>query len=471
MDLKFYNTLSRSIEIFSPLKGRCVSLYTCGPTLYDDPHIGNFRSFLFFDLLKRYLLFLGYEVIHVMNLTDVDDRIIHRCAEKGIFLKKLTAEFKDNFFHGIRTLGILPATFYPAATDHISEIQKLIEILLEKGHAYKTKSGSVFFKLSSFPAYGNLSKIDVSNLTRTDRVLSDHYEKEHVRDFALWKGWKEEDGDVGWDSPWGRGRPGWHIECSAMSMEYLGQEFDIHCGGVDLIFPHHENEIAQSVCVTGKQFARLWLHCEFLLIDGTKMSKSLGNYYTLDDLVNRGISPSSIRYLLTTSHYRQKINLSFKHLDAAAKSVERLHDFRRRLVLLAGSDDLTCEPGFHPKVMDRFKEAMNDDLNISEAMGVVFTWLRGINRRLDGNQVSPEEALNLLSVVRDLDLVLGIFFPHEVRLSQEDWNLIHEREETRRKKDWKRADEIRDYFLKRRIQLEDTPTGTVVKKIHSIPGN
>jgi len=400
-----------------------------------------------------------------MNLTDVDDRIIQICAEEGISLPELTHKYKEAFFEGSRTLDILPATHYPAATDHIPDIVNLIQVLIEKGHAYKTEDGSVFFKISSFSEYGKLSRIDTSTLTQTDRVSSDRYEKEHARDFALWKGWKEEDGTVFWESPWGRGRPGWHIECSAMSMKYLGQEFDIHCGGVDLIFPHHENEIAQSVCATGKKFANTWLHCEHLIIEGTKMSKSLGNYDTLNDLVDLGISPLSIRYLLITTHYRQKISLSMEHLNAAAKSVERFHDFQRRLERRAGKQDGDEGQQYHHNVIDQFCVAMNDDLNVSEAMAVIFKWLRDINRRLDENQILPDEARKCLNTFRNLDSVLRILFIDEVKLSQEDRKLIEEREEARRKRDWKRADEIRGYFLKKQIQLEDTSSGTIAKAI------
>ena len=466
MGLRLFNTLSRSIQEFKPLKGNTVRLYSCGPTVYDYSHIGNFRSFLFIDLLKRYLLFSGYDVIHITNLTDVDDRIIKRCAGEGISLSELTQKYRDAFFKDIETLSVLPSTHYPAATDHILEMQEMIKILVEKGFAYSTEDGSVFFKISSFPEYGNLSRIDATRLSRTARMLNDQYEKEQIRDFALWKGWKEEDGDIYWDSPWGRGRPGWHVECSAMSMKFLGEEFDIHCGGIDLIFPHHENEIAQTVCATGKRFANLWLHCEHLLVDGAKMSKSLGNYYTLRDLVKEGVSSQTIRYFLITTNYRQKINLTFKHLETAAKSLERLQDFRRRLEVIVGEESQEGKD-HHPAVIDQFCKAMDDDLNISEAMAAVFKWLRDVNRRLDAGQIFPEEAKDILVTVRKLDSVIGVIFNEEVYLSKRDRALIQERESARQVKDWKRADEIRKYFLKKRIRLEDTSHGTVVKYLSS----
>ncbi|MEE9167451.1 MAG: cysteine--tRNA ligase [Candidatus Neomarinimicrobiota bacterium] len=466
MGLRLYNTFARRKEDFEPLEGKNVGIYSCGPTVYDYSHIGNFRSFLFVDLLKRYLRLLGYNVEHVTNITDVDDRIITRCAEKGISRQELTQSFHEAFIDDSRTLGLLPASIYPRATDHIREMQEVTLALVEKGYAYATGDGSVFFKVSSFPDYGKLSGIDVTTLSH-DRVLSDHYEKEDARDFSLWKGWKEKDGDVYWESPWGRGRPGWHLECSAMSMKCLGEEFDVHCGGVDLIFPHHENEIAQSVCSTGKRFANFWLHSEHLLVDGVRMSKSSGNYYTLRDLLHQGVSPPAIRYFLISTHYRQKMNLTFELLESAARSVERLQDFRRRLQAVARETG-EKETGRHEDVMNGFCEAMNDDLNISEGMAVIFTCVREVNRRLEENDVEPREAQEILGVLRKLDSVVGIIFADEVELSRKDRDLIQEREGARARKDWKRADDIREYFLDNGIGLDDTPQGTVVKRVGQV---
>ena len=303
MNLKLFNTLSGEAESFKPLDDKTIRIYSCGTTVYDVPHIGNFRAFLFFDLVKRYLRFLGYEVNHVMNITDIDDKIIARCDEEGKTLAELTNKYRAAFEKDAASLRIhLPDTL-PAATDHIDEMIDLIKQLIDKDYAYLTDDGSVFFKIGSFPNYGRLSNIDTSQLSSTERVTDDEYGKENPQDFALWKAWKEEDGEIEWESPWGNGRPGWHIECSAMSMKYLGEEFDIHCGGVDLIFPHHENEIAQSVCATYKLFVNFWLHCEHLLVNGSKMSKSLQNYYTITDLINRGYTASAIRYLLTSVSY------------------------------------------------------------------------------------------------------------------------------------------------------------------------
>ena len=467
MALTLYNTLSRSKEEFKPLDGNLVRLYACGPTVYDFSHIGNFRAFLTVDLLKRFLLLTGYDVKQVINITDVDDRIIERCEQERISLEELTQKYRQAFTEDCRMLNMFSADHYPLATDHIGEMQKLIEALLEKGYAYETEDGSVFFKISSFSDYGKLSRLAVSGLSSTDRVLSDTYEKENARDFALWKGRKEEDKDVFWDSSWGRGRPGWHIECSAMSMKYLGEQFDIHCGGVDLIFPHHENEIAQSVCATEKQFVRFWIHCEHLLVDGTKMSKSLGNYYTLRDLLVKGISPMTIRYLLTTTHYRQKIDLTFNRLEAAANSVERLQDFRRRLESVAGHERSHVGNESLP-VVKRFTDVMNDDLNISKGVAVIFQWIKAMNRRLDEQRVDAQEASRALEGLRRFDSVIGVVFVDEVELSDEDRALIGEREKAREQENWRRADEIRAYFLEKEIWLEDTSHGTVVKRLEKM---
>lgn len=463
MTLRLYDTMARSVRTFRPLEKGKVKMYACGPTVYDAPHIGNFRAFVFVDLLRRYLEFSGYDVDLVMNVTDVDDRIIRRCREEAISRSRLTERFRALFFEDSRLLGILPARVYPEASEHIEQMQRLIQVLIEKGRAYSTEDGSVFFKVSTFPEYGVLSRVDTANLSPTERVVTDHYDKESIRDFALWKGWKEEDGQIWWDSPWGRGRPGWHIECSAMSMEYLGEEFDIHMGGTDLIFPHHENEIAQSVSATGKRFANYWIHSEHLLVEGSKMSKSLGNFTTFRDLLSRGYSAMAIRYFLLSTHYRQKLNLTRRALGSAARSVERLNDFRRRLEAIVpnGGGSETEATG----VIREFRNAMDDDLNVSEGLAVLFRWVRETNRRMDEGKLSREEAFSGLEALRAVDSVLGVVFGEEVELSDEERGLIREREEARRAGNWRRADEIREQFLKKRIRLEDTPHGTVVKPL------
>ncbi len=461
MGLLLYNTLTRKKEEFKPLADNQVRLYSCGPTVYTYAHIGNFRAFVFMDLLKRYLQFSGYEVNHVMNITDVDDKIIQRCAEESRTRDELTSEYSKAFFNDMESLNILPATLYPKATDNIKEMQKLIAQLLKKNYAYLSNDGSIFFKLSKFSDYGKLSGIDRANLSQTERVTSDEYDKESIHDFALWKAWKEKDGDIAWDSPWGRGRPGWHIECSAMSMHYLGEVFDIHTGGVDLIFPHHENEVAQSVCATGKSFANYWVHNEHLVIDGKKMSKSAENYYTLRDLIKKGYSASAIRYLLLSTHYRQKVNLTFDGLKAASTAVERLRELRRKLEQTA--DDLGRKQYSGPE--EDFKKALNDDLNISAGLAVIFNWVRDLNRQLDDGSLSGKEASEALIFLHRIDSVLGVIEGDDVELSREDLDLIKEREAARRDKDWSRADEIREYFRGMGILLEDTPEGTVTVPI------
>ena len=461
MSLKLFNTLSGKPESFKPLDDKTVRIYSCGPTVYDVPHIGNFRAFLFFDLVKRYLRFLGYEVNHVMNITDIDDKIIARCGEEGKTLSELTNEYRAAFEKDAVSLRIdLPDTL-PAATDHIDDMIDLIKQLIDKDYAYLTDDGSVFFKIGSFSNYGRLSNIDTSQLSSTERVVDDEYGKENPQDFALWKAWKEEDGEIEWESPWGRGRPGWHIECSAMSMKYLGEEFDIHCGGVDLIFPHHENEIAQSVCATDKLFVNFWLHCEHLLVNGAKMSKSLQNYYTITDLINRGYTASAIRYLLTSSHYRHKVDLTEEHLLAASQAVNRFQDFRRRLEKLATSS-FKHKADF--PVLDEFRKAMNNDLNIAKAMGKVFDWIREVNRKIDSNELTTEEAGSFIEVLDKIDSVIAVVSDDKPEITDEEATMIDEREKARQEKNWSRADEIRDYFRSRGFELEDTPDGTILKR-------
>ena len=463
MSLKLFNTLSGELETFKPLDGETVRMYSCGPTVYDVPHIGNFRAFLFFDLVKRYLRFLGYDVNHVMNITDVDDKIIARCDEEGKSLSELTSEYRETFEKDAISLRIdLPDTL-PAATDHIGDMIDLIKELIDKDYAYVVDGGSVFFKIGSFPDYGRLSNIDASQLSSTERVTDDEYGKENPQDFALWKAWKEEDGEIVWDSPWGRGRPGWHIECSAMSMKYLGEEFDIHCGGVDLIFPHHENEIAQSVCATDKLFVNFWLHCEHLLVNGAKMSKSLQNFYTITDLINRGYTASAIRYLLTSSHYRHKVDLTEEHILAANQAVNRFQDFRRRLEKLATSSSGN-ESNLPMLVLDEFRKAMNNDLNIAKAMGKVFDWIREVNRKIDSNDLTAEEADRSLEVLNKIDDVIAVVRDDDPGISDEEATMIDEREKARQEKNWSRADEIRDYFRSKGFELEDTPDGTILKR-------
>ena len=464
MSFKVYNTLTDRIEKIEPIKDNIFRIYSCGPTVYNVPHIGNFRSFLFFDLIKRYLSFLGYEVTHVMNITDVDDKIILRCNEENQDLKDLTSHYAKMFIDDSKKLGIDIPDHLPYATDHIPEMIDLIKLLIEKKYAYKTNNGSVFFNINSFGDYGKLSKINMNQLESTKRVSDDDYDKKNPQDFALWKEWKFEDGDIFWNSPWGNGRPGWHIECSAMSIKYLGNEFDIHCGGVDLQFPHHENEIAQSICSTGKKFARTWLHCEHLLVNGAKMSKSLGNFYTLGDLFSKGYSAKAIRYLLTSSHYRQKIDLTDKNLKGAEKTVRRLQEYNRRLLNIS-KGNIGSIKKTESSILDQFTLSMNNDLNVAEGLAVIFDWVRSINRKLDSDQILVNDAANSLALLHKFDSLLCFLDKGELEITSEESSLIREREIARKNKNWSRSDEIRELFRKKGIDLIDTPSGTILKNL------
>lgn len=466
MSVRFYNTLTRKTEEFIPINPPEVKLYTCGPTVYNYAHIGNFRAYIFEDLLKRYLKFRGYKVFHVMNITDVEDKLIRACKETGKPLREITDFYIKAFFEDLETLQIEKADVYPRATDHIPEMVELIKKLMEKGHTYEYK-GSIYFRLSTFPEYGKLSHMDIENLKAgaSGRVDTDEYSIEDARDFALWKAWDEDDGDVYWETELGKGRPGWHIECSAMSMKYLGETFDIHCGGIDNMFPHHENEIAQSECATGKEpFVRYWLHCAHLIVDGKKMSKSLGNFYTLRDLLNRGMNALAIRWVLLATHYRQPNNFTFETVESAEGSLQRIRDFRARLrdeVQLEG-DDLKeecerCERGFI--------ESLDDDLNISSALAVVFDFIRDVNKKIDRKEVGQKGAQNALELLNKLNYVTGVFNPDfEEVVPPEILEKVQERQKARREKNYALADAIRDQLLQQGWIIEDTPRGPRVKR-------
>lgn len=465
MALVFYNTLGRKKEVFTPITEGKAGLYTCGPTIYNYAHIGNFRAYMFEDLLKRYLLFKGYEVRHIMNLTDVEDKLIRTCKETGKPLSEITRYYADAFFKDIKTLDILPADVYPAATEHIHEVVEMIKTLRDKGHTYE-EQGSIYFRLSTFDEYGALSGINLDELQAgaSGRVQADEYDAEEARDFALWKAWDEEDGDVFWETELGKGRPGWHIECSAMSMKYLGAHFDIHCGGIDNMFPHHENEIAQSRCCSGESFVNYWLHCAHLVVEGKKMSKSLGNFYTLRDLLEKGIEPLAIRWVLLATHYRQPSNFAFDALAAASQSLRRIADFRLRMQEIRGEgSDLqkecaACEADF---VRD-----MDDDLNISGALGTVFTFIREVNRQADQDEVGTEGAQNALALLDKLNAVTGLFAGvREEAVPEEILELVGARQKARRAKDFAASDAIRDQLAAAGWVVEDTPDGPRVKKL------
>ena len=465
----FFNTLTRRKEKFVPIESGKVRMYTCGPTVYDYAHIGNFRAFVFEDLLKRWLEYRGYKVTHVMNLTDVDDKTIRGSQKQKVPLAKYTEHYAKAFFEDINALNIEPADYYPKATSHIPEMVALVKRLMQNGYAYRGQDGSIYYAISKFKNYGKLSHIKVAELKTGARVKTDEYTKEEAQDFALWKAWTPEDGDVFWETELGKGRPGWHIECSAMSMKYLGETFDIHCGGIDNMFPHHENEIAQSEAATGKKFVNYWLHNEHLLVEGRKMAKKFGNFYTLRDLLGKGYDPIAIRYLLLSSHYRGQFNFTFEALDAAGVAVERLRNFVRRLQDAQGEGSSGKVAELLRGVQQGFGEAMDDDLNVSVALAVLFDFVREMNVLLDDDVVSKNEADEVVAVLKRFDGVLGVVGEVEAEeaLPKEAEVLIAKREAARKAKDWATADALRVRLSELGVVVEDTAQGVrwrLVKK-------
>ena len=462
--MKFYNTINRKKEDFKPIKDGEVKLYTCGPTVYNYAHIGNFRAYIFEDLLRRSLEFSGYNVYQVMNITDIDDKTIRRSIEDKVSLNDLTDKYTDAFFEDLDKLNILKAHEYPRATKFVKEIIEMIETLEKKGYAYKVDDGSVFFRVSKFSEYGRLANLNPDEMKVGGRVDNDEYEKEEIRDFALWKGYKQEDGPVSWDSPWGKGRPGWHIECSAMSTHYLGSSFDIHCGGVDNIFPHHENEIAQSKCALDDKFVNYWLHNEHLLVDSQKMSKSLGNFFTIRDILDKGYKPEALRYVLISSHYRQKLNFTLNRLDDAQKAINKLRELNRRLsnVNSEGESDSSKIEEINNLVIEQFRLSLEDDLNISEALGALYKWVNKVFVLLDSNNINKIESKACIEVLSRIDLVLGVV-DSKSDLSPEMKKLISDRELARKNKDWQESDRIRDLLKSKGVLIEDTPEGTTWK--------
>ena len=458
--IKLYNTLTRKKEELIPLERGKIKIYTCGPTVYDYAHIGNFRAYVFEDILKRYLNYTGFKVKHVMNLTDVDDKTIRTSQEEGVSLKEFTTRYEKAFFKDIDTLNIQRADHYPKATEHIKEMISLIKRLMENGLAYRGEDESYYFDISKFQDYGKLAHIKVKNLKTGKKVKTDEYTKDELQDFALWKAYSREDGDVFWETELGKGRPGWHIECSTMSMTYLGESFDIHAGGVDLIFTHHQNEIAQSEGATGKPFVRYWVHNEHLLVEGKKMSKSLGNFYTLRDLLEKGYDPMAIRYLLISSHYRQKLNFTFKGLEAATNTVYKLRDFMDKIrEIEVGADwnkDLQRKV---VKTREDFENLLDDDLNMPQALAAIFDLVKETNNAIAEKRASKENLDEVHSLIMDFDRVLGILEHEKGDLDKRLLQLIEEREDARKNKDWPRADKIRDELFQGGIIVEDTPNG------------
>jgi len=471
MPLKFFNTLSRSIQEFVPLEpaGKKVGMYCCGPTVYDFAHIGNWRTFIFGDLVRRYLQFKGYAVQHVMNITDIDDKIIKRVRESKTSLREFTSRFEMAFFDDLKSLNCQPPSQTPRATEHIAEIISLIEKLVERGFAYKAGDGSVYFSIEKYRAsgaqYGQLVKLNFEEMRVGERVRSDEYEKEAVADFALWKTRTPDDGEVSWPSPWGDGRPGWHIECSAMSMKLLGASFDLHLGGEDLMFPHHEDEIAQSegagLQPPGQHFVKYWLHGAHLLVEGKKMSKSLGNFFTLRDLLGKGYNGREIRFQLLQSHYRETFNFTLGGLDAARASLMRIDECLMKLREIAGN--ATASPD--DRLLGEFSSLLDEDLNIAGAWGVIFDWVRDTNRRLADNTLDSATAASALATWNRLDSVLGIGAPVEVEVPAEIDALLEGRQAARKAKDFKRADAIRDELKSKGWVIEDTSKGARVKRI------
>src|SRR6266550_2512046 len=444
--LRIHNTLSGQLEEFRPMVEGEAKFYYCGPTVWDFGHIGNFRSMICADMVRRYLKFKGYRVKHVMNITDVEDRIIAKSQEAQLSLDDYTAKYIDAVWEDADALGCERPDIVSRATRHIPEMVELIERLLQKGHAYKS-DGSIYYRISSFPEYGKLSKINFAGniVGGSERVDTDKYEKEDARDFALWKAPNNPE-EPAWDAPIGRGRPGWHIECSAMSMKYLGETFDLHAGGIDLVFPHHENEIAQSEGATGKQFVRYWFHFEHLKVEGETMSKSKGNYYTFRDLTEKGFTPAGVRYFLLSVPFRKQLNFTFDALRGAEKTVASLRDFRARL------EEARAEPGNNEKLSaaakkatDEFEAGLDDDLNTSVALAVVHDLTREVNTALARKKVKEENKQELLALLKRIDSVLNIFGAERTEmLDSEIQSLIDERQEARRSRDFGRSDEIRD---------------------------
>ena len=460
MQLKFYNSMTRRVEPFEPISAGRAGLYTCGPTVYNFAHIGNFRAYVFEDVLHRALEYAGYDLTHVMNLTDVDDKTIRDSRKEGTPLRDYTQRFKDAFFEDLKTLSVEPASVYPAATDHVPEMIALIKRLFDAGVAYQAPDKCVYFSVSKFPEYGKLAHLDRSGMRSGVRISNDEYAKDDVGDFALWKAWDENDGDVKWDSPWGPGRPGWHIECSAMSMKYLGESFDLHTGGIDNLFPHHENEIAQAEAATGKPFVRQWLHCAHLRVNGEKMSKSLGNFYTLRDLLAKGWSGREIRYVLVSAHYRQPLNFAFDALDAARTALSRIDEFTTRMeALAAGAPAPAAAPEWTQKHLDAFDAAISDDLNTPLALAAVFSLVNDGNRLAQEGKATAADAASALAALARMDKVLGVLAKPAAEVPQEVKALVEKRAAARAAKDWAESDRLRGEIAALGWAVKDSKDG------------
>jgi cysteinyl-tRNA synthetase len=464
MALRFFNTYSRQVEEFQPRNANKVDIYTCGPTVYSRAHIGNFRAYIFEDLLQRHLEARGFKIHRVMNITDVDDKTIRGAREAKVPLQKFTQQFKDAFFEDAEHLRIKRADEYPSATDqrYVDKMIAMIGALISKGLAYQADDKSVYYRINKFPNYGKLAHFNLDELRSTGRVKNDEYDKEHIGDFALWKAWDEDDGDVKWKSPWGPGRPGWHIECSAMATAILGDQIDIHCGGVDNIFPHHEAEIAQSEGVTGKIFVNYWLHCAHLLVDGQKMAKSLGNFYSVPDVLAKGYTGREIRYALMRVHYRTQLNFTWGGMKEAHESLGRIDDWLERLRGIAGNAERSTSNAQRP-IGSEFEDALDDDLNISAALGFLFETIRETNRAMDENKIDAKTAASWLNwwdrINETLDFESGgTELPYEVK------ELAEARAQARLAKDFRKSDELRDKLNALGWEARDTKDGQKITR-------
>lgn len=465
MSLQLYNTLTRTKDTFRPIHDNKVGLYSCGPTVYNFAHIGNFRAYMAVDILKRYLRFKGYAVKHIMNITDVDDKTIKGSQEQKVSLKDFTELYSKAFFEDLEALNIAEADIFPKATEHIDEMVGIIKKLLNKGIAYRSDDGSVYFDISKSPDYGKLSHTKLNSLQAGARVKHDQYGKEQAQDFALWKAYSPEDGDVFWDTEIGKGRPGWHIECSAMSTKYLGQPFDIHAGGIDLVFPHHENEIAQSEASEGKEMAKYWFHNEHLHVDGKKMSKSLGNFFTLRDLLNKGYNAKAIRYLLLSAGYRTQLNFTQEAIFSSDSAVKRLNEFALKVNGIRNSGKSAKVTALVKNVAAEFEKNMDDDLNISSAIAAIFEFVKEINTLIMNHEIGMEDSVEIIEAMKKLNSVLGVIDFSVEQIPKDVMQLVNEREAARRNKDWKKSDSLREGLRLKGYEVKDSKEGTVVGRV------
>lgn len=468
-ELYLFNTLTQKKEFFKPTH-KILKLYTCGPTVYNYAHIGNLRTYVFEDLFKRILLHLGYQVKHVMNITDVDDKTIKGAIEQKLSLEAYTQIYTEAFFEDLKNLNVLPADHYPKATDHIQEMIEIIEQLLSKKIAYQGADQSIYFSIRKYKEYGKLSHLKLDELKEgaSERQEQDEYDKENATDFVLWKSYhKDRDGHIFWESPFGKGRPGWHIECSAMAIKHLGETLDIHMGGVDNIFPHHENEIAQSECFTCKTFCSFWVHVEHLIVNGKKMSKSLGNFFTLRDLLKMGFEGKHVRYLLLQTHYKTQLNFTLEGLHGAKVAIERIQNFIERLqeVEIQNVDISQSQKLIQP-TQEKFHQALSDDINISVALAALFDFIRMVNTLLDEKSLSKKTAENILVMLKGFDQVLGVmnFQKNDSEIPQALREALEKRQIARQEKNWQEADRLRDFILSSGYLIEDTPQGPKLKK-------